>query len=77
MENVKDYIDDTAITAAIKAKLATEKLVSALDIHVETNKGEVILSGKVPSKIALAKTKDLAQECDGVKNVITDLTIEK
>ena len=49
-QSVGSYVDDTAITAAVKAKMAEDKSVSATAISVETLKGVVQLSGFAKSE---------------------------
>jgi osmotically-inducible protein OsmY len=44
-EPVGAYIDDTAITTAVKARMVDNKNVDASAISVETLKGTVMLSG--------------------------------
>lgn len=75
-DDIKDYIDDTAITTSIKAKFAADCLVNALDIQVKTNQGNVTLKGKVPSKTVLNRAKDLTQDVLGVNKVRSDIKIK-
>jgi len=70
-------ISDSVITGAIKTKLLNEKDLSGIHIHVETNNGTVKLTGTVPNKAANNKAIALAQDTDGVKKVISELTIKK
>ncbi len=63
----ENMMQDTAITTAIKAKLATDEVVSASDVKVETNNGVVVLTGDVKSKLAAAAAIDIASS---VQNVI-------
>ena len=47
-ESVGAYVDDSAITTAVKAKFAVNKQVDAVSISVETLNGTVMLSGRWP-----------------------------
>jgi osmotically-inducible protein OsmY len=68
-ESTGEYIDDSAITTKVKAKLVEDKAVSALDIHVETFKGVVQLSGFAKSNAVKRRAVELAQSVPGVKEV--------
>lgn len=57
-QTVGSYVDDAAITTAVKAKMAEDKSVSATSISVETLNGTVQLSGFAKSQ----KEKDMAAE---------------
>jgi osmotically-inducible protein OsmY len=63
-------IDDAAITAAVKAKLAADGDINPFNIDVDTNEGVVTLQGRVEKEEARTKAERLARETDGVKRVI-------
>ncbi|HEX9670817.1 MAG TPA: BON domain-containing protein [Thermoanaerobaculia bacterium] len=63
-------IDDAAITAAVKAKLATDGDINPFNIDVDTNEGVVTLQGRVEKDSARTEAERLARETDGVKRVI-------
>jgi hyperosmotically inducible protein len=66
-ESVGAYVDDTAITTAVKAKFVDNKQVAASSISVETLKGTVMLSGFAKN----ADEKMMAEEiARGVKGVV-------
>lgn len=69
------YIDDSAITAAVKARFIDNPDVDAAAISVETMKGTVMLSGFAKSQ----KEKDTAQgltwKVNGVKAVKNEIAI--
>lgn len=60
------YVDDAAITAAVKAKFVENKQVDAGAINVETLNGTVQLAGFAKSASEKAMAESLA---GGVKNV--------
>lgn len=63
-------VDDAAITAAVKAKLAADGDINPFNIDVDTNEGVVTLQGRVEKEEARRKAEQLARETDGVKRVI-------
>jgi len=63
-------VDDAAITAAVKAKLATDGDINPFNIDVDTNEGVVTLQGRVEKEAARTKAEQLARETDGVRRVI-------
>jgi hyperosmotically inducible periplasmic protein len=60
-------IDDVAVTNAIRAEFARDKLVSAREISVETKEGIVTLTGKVRTKAEADRAVAIAKDR---KNVI-------
>lgn len=62
-------LDDGALTAKIKAKMALDDYVKALDINVDTKEGIVTLSGRVKSTEVRDRALRLASETDGVRSV--------
>jgi hyperosmotically inducible protein len=75
-ESTGEVIDDSAITAKIKAKYATDKDVSAMQVGVETYKGVVQLSGFVDNDYAKKKAGQLAKQVAGVTRVENNLIIK-
>jgi len=63
-------VDDAAITAAVKAKLAADGDINPFNIDVDTNEGVVTLQGRVAKEEARTKAEQLARGTDGVKRVI-------
>lgn len=63
------FVDDTTITAKVKARHAEDKLVSAMRVNVETREGVVILSGEGRSEAEIKRAETLAKQVDGVKSV--------
>ena len=75
---VGEYVKDSVITSKIKAKLATEKDVSAMHINVDTDKnGVVVLSGTAKSQAEIDKTHKIAHSTEGVTKVINHIKIKK
>ena len=63
-------VDDAAITAEVKAKLAADGDINPFNIDVDTNEGVVTLQGRVEKVEARTKAEQLARETDGVARVI-------
>ena len=62
-------VADSVITTKVKADLFKEPELSAMAIHVETEKGVVMLSGFVDNKADADKAVRLAKSVDGVTQV--------
>lgn len=69
-KTVGTQVDDAAITAAVKAKLAADGDINPFNIDVDTNEGVVTLQGRVEKSEAKMKAEQLARETDGVRRVI-------
>jgi hyperosmotically inducible protein len=63
-------VDDAAITAKVKAKLAADGDINPFNIDVDTNEGVVTLQGRVAKEEARTKAEELARDTEGVKRVI-------
>lgn len=72
-----DVMSDTMITTKVKADLAADPGVKAMDVHVETVKGVVMLSGFVPSKSEADKAVQLARGVKGVTEVKSSIQVKK
>jgi osmotically-inducible protein OsmY len=67
---------DTAITTKVKAGLVKEPNLESLGIHVETEKGVVMLSGFVNSKAEADKAVKVAKGVDGVATVKSAIKVK-
>ena len=68
---------DTMITAKVKADMAADKTAKAMDVHVETQKGVVMLSGFVESKAEADRAVELARSVKGVADVKSTIQVKK
>jgi hypothetical protein len=68
-------LENGALTAKIKSKMALDDTVRALDIDVDTANGVVTLSGTVHSQAERTRAVQLARETSGVTSVNDRLTI--
>lgn len=69
-------VDDAAITAKIKAKLAADGDINPFNIDVDTNLGEVVLQGVVKKEDTRRKAEQYARDTDGVKRVRNLIKVE-
>jgi hypothetical protein len=74
-EQARRAIANGGITAKIKAKLALDDSVKALNIDVDTNGAVVTVSGPVGSAAQRERVLQLARETDGVSQVVDKLTV--
>ncbi|MDP3620121.1 MAG: BON domain-containing protein [Ramlibacter sp.] len=69
------YVDDAAITTAVKAKFVEDKTVDAGAIKVETLNGTVSLSGFAKSNQEKAQAAVIARNTKGVRQVLNNLAV--
>lgn len=74
-QSVGAYVDDAAITAAVKARFVDNKNVDAVSMHVETLNGTVLLSGFAKSATEKATAAELAWKVNGVKAVRNEIAV--
>ena len=74
--SVGEQIDDTVVTAKVKAALIDNEDLSASEINVETFKGRVQLSGFVSDRSDIAEATDVVEDIDGVTSVKNDLVVK-
>ena len=75
-EGTGEYIDDSAITAKVKAAVLNEPTLKSAEINVETFKGVVQLSGFVSSQASINKAVEVARGVSGVKSVKNDIRLK-
>ena len=73
---VGEVIDDSLLTAKVKAALIESPETKAHQITVETKEGVVQLSGFVDSQNAKAAASTIALSVTGVKNVRNDISVK-
>lgn len=76
-ENVGDYMDDTAITAKIKADILQDPLLNVFEIDVVTTDGVVKLGGTVDSKPSIDRATEIARNVKDVKSVQNNMLIKE
>jgi osmotically-inducible protein OsmY len=75
-ESTGEYLDDSVITAKVKAILIKDEALKAFRISVKTYKGVVQLSGSVDSQKTIDKAGQVARDVGGVKSVENKLVIK-
>jgi hyperosmotically inducible protein len=73
--SVEEYLDDSAITAKIKAEMVADPLLSAAKIDVITDKGVVKLSGVLNSQQSADRALEIVRSVKGVKSVENNLVV--
>jgi hyperosmotically inducible protein len=74
-ESVGAYVDDTAITTAVKARFVDNKLVDAASISVETLNGTVMLAGFAKNSTERGTAETLTWKVGGVKAVRNEIAV--
>lgn len=75
-ENAGDYMDDTAITAKVKADILQDPLLKVFEIDVVTTDGVVKLGGTVDAKPSIDRATEIARSVKDVKSVQNNLVIK-
>ena len=76
-ESTGEYIDNTAITAKVKAALASDEVVKAREVSVETFRGTVQLSGFVNTETERERAAQIASSVVGVREVKNNLIVKQ
>ena len=74
-ESVGAYVDDSAITTAVKARFVESKAVDAAAISVETMKGTVMLSGFAKNSTEKSTAESLSWKVNGVRAVKNEIAV--
>jgi len=77
MEQAGEYMDDTAITARVKAEIASDPMLKMFQITVTTTKGVVRLSGAVDSQQSLDRALEITRKVKGAQATENDLVVKK
>jgi len=70
-------VDDSVITAKVRAALMSNEDVKSLDIKVTTNKGEVLLSGFADNQVQIDRSIAVAKGVENVKSVDNKLSLKE
>jgi len=76
VENTAVSIDDTAITAKIKAAILDDSQLKVLEIEVITEAGVVQLKGTVTSQESIDRATEIALAVQGVTSVENNLVVK-
>lgn len=74
---IGNAVDDTVVTARVKAALLADAVVKSLDVAVVTRKGEVQLSGFVANQQQSDHAANVARGVEGVQSVVNNLALQK
>lgn len=75
-ESTGEYIDNSAVTAKVKAALVQDPNVRARDVSVETFRGTVQLSGFVDTEAQKIQATEVARSVSGVAAVQNNLIVK-
>ena len=75
-EGTGEYVDDSVITAKVKAAIFGDESLKSAEINVETFKGVVQLSGFVSSPADIDKAVEVARSVKGVTSVKNDMSVK-
>jgi hyperosmotically inducible periplasmic protein len=75
-ESTGQYVDDSAITTKVKARLLEDPVVSGLGISVETYKGVIQLSGFANSMAEKNQAEQIAEQTEGVRTVKNNIQLK-
>lgn len=74
---VGGYVDDSAITALVKAKMLEDPSVSGLALSVETLNGVVQLSGYAKDDAERSQAERIARSVQGVRAVQNRIAVSR
>jgi len=74
-ESAGQFVDDSVITTKIKSAFVADKEVSALNIAVETDRGNVRLTGNAKSNHEAQQAERIARSIQGVRSVRNDIAL--
>jgi hypothetical protein len=69
-------VDDSTISATVKARLTADRARNLTAVDVDTNQGVVYLTGNVATAAQKAEAERVASTVDGVKRVVNNLMVE-
>jgi len=75
-KRIGTFLDDSTVTAKIKAELFKDVGMKGLEISVETHKGLVILSGFVETDQQIHRAVEIASGVRGVQSVKNSLVVK-
>ena len=75
-ESTGEYVEDSVITARVKAAVLAEPGLRSAEINVETFKGRVQLSGFVGTQADMDRAVALVRGLSGVRSVKNDMRLK-
>lgn len=77
MHKIAQYVDDSAITAKVKAALMDDAGLNSFEINVKTYNAKVLLSGFVNTQEEADRAVEKAKAVEGVKAVNNSLVVKE
>lgn len=74
-QSVGKALDDTLLTARVKAALVRERGIKSTDVKVESSQGRVFLSGFVDTEDQKKRAAGIASRVEGVREVRDGLNV--
>jgi osmotically-inducible protein OsmY len=74
-ETMGAYVDDSAITSAVKARFLGNREVDGTSLSVETLNGTVMLSGFAKSTAERSAAETLTWKVNGVRSVKNEIAV--
>jgi osmotically-inducible protein OsmY len=75
-ESTGAYVDDSAITGKVKTAILEDPALKVMQIHVDTYKNVVQLSGFVDTPQMIGRAGTVARQVSGVASVQNDLVVK-
>jgi hyperosmotically inducible periplasmic protein len=75
-QKVGNFMDDSYLTSAVKAKLLANISLKTFDVHVTTRNRVVTLRGSLPSEALRDEAIQVAKSVDGVVKVVSELEVK-
>jgi osmotically-inducible protein OsmY len=69
-------IDDKSTVAAVKTKLAADKVRNLTWVHVDVTNGVVYLNGNAETPEEKTRAEEIARRVDGVKQVVNQIQVK-
>ncbi len=76
VDKTGEILDDSAITAKIKAEILSDPLLKVSQINVTTTNNVVVLSGVVDSQQSIDRAMEIAHSVKNVKSVENKLVVK-
>lgn len=76
MNKVGNFMDDSSLTAKVKAALVDEDSIKSTDISVKTDNKVVLLTGTVETKAQAEKAENVTKTVEGVQAVHNELKVK-
>ncbi len=75
-KKAEGYVDDAAITAKVKAEIASDPMLKMSQITVTATKGVVRLSGVVDSQQSIDRALEITRNIKGIQVTENNLTVK-